>query len=94
MQRTFVCEWQEEVQKQSVAKKMDEKLQQTITLTLKRLDMFQQEFTLLYYSLTSARIFFRADKTASEEDKEKKDAQGPLFLLAFNRLLVLLYCCC
>lgn len=31
-----------------------------------------QEFELLYFSLSSARIFFRADKTAAEETQEKK----------------------
>ena len=33
--------------------------------------MLFQEFDLLYYSLSSARIFFRADKTAAEEQEEK-----------------------
>lgn len=32
-----------------------------------------QEFDLLFYSLSSARIFFRADMTAAEEEKEEKD---------------------
>jgi WASH complex subunit 7 len=36
------------------------------------LDDFQ-EFELLHYSLSSARIFFRADKTASEEKEEKAE---------------------
>ena len=31
-----------------------------------------QEYDLLNYSLSSARIFFRADKTAAEENAEKK----------------------
>lgn len=31
-----------------------------------------QEFNLLFYSLSSARIFFRADKTAGEEKDESK----------------------
>jgi len=31
-----------------------------------------QEFNLLYYSLRSARIFFRADQTAEEEKDETK----------------------
>lgn len=35
-----------------------------------------QEFELLYFSLSSARIFFRADKTAAEETQEKKDKGG------------------
>lgn len=35
-----------------------------------------QEFELLYYSLSSARIFFRADQTAAEEREEKKEKQG------------------
>ena len=37
----------------------DEKLKQTQTLTLNRLELYQREFDLLYYSLSSARIFFR-----------------------------------
>ncbi|XP_031573328.1 WASH complex subunit 4-like [Actinia tenebrosa] len=52
----------------------DEKLQQTMNLTLKRLSTYQQEFELVYFSLNSARIFFRADKTAQEE-KDEKDAR-------------------
>uniref|UniRef100_H3CSF2 WASH complex subunit 4 n=1 Tax=Tetraodon nigroviridis TaxID=99883 RepID=H3CSF2_TETNG len=51
----------------------DEKLLQTMNLTQKRLDLYLQEFELLYFSLSSARIFFRADKTAAEETQEKKD---------------------
>ena len=35
-----------------------------------KLDLFQ-EFDLLFYSLSSARIFFRADLTAAEEKEEK-----------------------
>uniref|UniRef100_A0A8C2WX21 WASH complex subunit 4 n=1 Tax=Cyclopterus lumpus TaxID=8103 RepID=A0A8C2WX21_CYCLU len=58
----------------------DEKLLQTMNLTQKRLDVYLQEFELLHFSLSSARIFFRADKTAAEEtQEEKKDkAGGPL----------------
>ena len=43
---------------------------------------------LLYYSLSSARIFFRADKTAKEEQDElKKDGAKPgqwIHLLSFD----------
>uniref|UniRef100_A0A673N550 WASH complex subunit 4 n=1 Tax=Sinocyclocheilus rhinocerous TaxID=307959 RepID=A0A673N550_9TELE len=53
----------------------DEKLMQTMNLTQKRLDIYLQEFELLYFSLSSARIFFRADKTAAEETQEKKDRE-------------------
>nr|XP_006633158.1 PREDICTED: WASH complex subunit 7 [Lepisosteus oculatus] len=55
------------------ATSQDEKLMQTMNLTQKRLDVYLQEFELLYFSLSSARIFFRADKTAAEENLEKKD---------------------
>uniref|UniRef100_A0A4W6EPJ6 WASH complex subunit 4 n=1 Tax=Lates calcarifer TaxID=8187 RepID=A0A4W6EPJ6_LATCA len=53
----------------------DEKLLQTMNLTQKRLDIYLQEFELLHFSLSSARIFFRADKTAAEETQEKKDKE-------------------
>uniref|UniRef100_A0A8C5N788 WASH complex subunit 4 n=1 Tax=Gouania willdenowi TaxID=441366 RepID=A0A8C5N788_GOUWI len=49
----------------------DENLLHTMNLTQKRLDVCLQEFELLYFSLSSARIFFRADKTAAEETQEK-----------------------
>ncbi|XP_061187838.1 WASH complex subunit 4-like isoform X2 [Saccostrea echinata] len=67
---------EKEKQKQALASRGDEKSQQTITLTVKRLDQYQQEYDLLNYSLSSARIFFRADKTAAEESEEKKEAGG------------------
>ena len=35
-----------------------------------------QEFELLDYSLSSARIFFRADLTAAEESEQKKGETG------------------
>uniref|UniRef100_A0A8C3RLI1 WASH complex subunit 4 n=1 Tax=Chelydra serpentina TaxID=8475 RepID=A0A8C3RLI1_CHESE len=54
----------------------DEKLLQTMNLTHKRLEVCLQEFELLYFSLSSARIFFRADKTAAEENQEKKERGG------------------
>ncbi|XP_051918259.1 WASH complex subunit 4 [Hippocampus zosterae] len=53
----------------------DQKLLQTMNLTQKRLDLYLQEFELLHFSLSSARIFFRADKTADEETQEKKDKE-------------------
>lgn len=55
----------------------DEKLQQTMNLTMKRLNTYQQEFELVYFSLNSARIFFRADKTADEEKEEKENKETP-----------------
>ncbi|XP_052679123.1 WASH complex subunit 4-like isoform X3 [Crassostrea angulata] len=63
---------EKEKQRQAMANRADEKSQQTMTLTVKRLDQYQQEYDLLNYSLSSARIFFRADKTAAEENEEKK----------------------
>lgn len=65
----------EQVQKQKeTSSGRDEKLQQTMVLTIKRLEVYQQEFELLYYTLSSARIFFRADKTASDNQKNKAES--------------------
>ncbi|PAA52998.1 hypothetical protein BOX15_Mlig016923g2, partial [Macrostomum lignano] len=44
------------------AGRSDEKLQQTLTLTLSRHERYSREFALLDQGLTSARIFFRAEK--------------------------------
>ncbi|MGH0129467.1 UNVERIFIED_CONTAM: hypothetical protein FKN15_075545, partial [Acipenser sinensis] len=70
----YLREMKAVVKEQNVqATSQDEKLMQTMNLTQKRLDVYLQEFELLYFSLSSARIFFRADKTAAEENQEKKD---------------------
>eukprot|EP00111_Clytia_hemisphaerica_P017411 TCONS_00051483-protein len=53
----------------SAAGVKDEKLQQTTNLTLKRLTNYQREFELVFFSMSSARIFFRADEEAVEETK-------------------------
>uniref|UniRef100_H2ZRK5 WASH complex subunit 4 n=1 Tax=Latimeria chalumnae TaxID=7897 RepID=H2ZRK5_LATCH len=64
------------VKQQSVqSSNQDEKLLQTMNLTQKRLEFYLQEFDLLHFSLSSARIFFRADKTAAEENQEKKEKE-------------------
>ncbi|CAO1421142.1 unnamed protein product [Diamesa serratosioi] len=41
------------------ANEKDEKLSQTLLLSEKRLNAFQQEFELLFYNLSSAKIFFQ-----------------------------------
>uniref|UniRef100_A0A672LUB6 WASH complex subunit 4 n=1 Tax=Sinocyclocheilus grahami TaxID=75366 RepID=A0A672LUB6_SINGR len=72
----YVKEMNAVVKEQNVqSTSQDEKLMQTMNLTQKRLDVYLQEFELLYFSLRSARIFFRADKTAAEETQEKKDRE-------------------
>jgi len=52
----------------------DEKLDQTLALTLNRLDSYHKEFKLLYYGLSSARIFFRP--TEESEDGGEDDADN------------------
>jgi len=47
--------------------KDDEKLQQANTLTAKRLQDILQEFHLLSYNLSSARIFFQSSASATPQ---------------------------
>ncbi|GFG31853.1 hypothetical protein Cfor_02661 [Coptotermes formosanus] len=60
----------------SVASKEDVKLQQTMTLTARRLDVYQQEFDLLYYSLSSARIFFQKENSIRDETLKAEAGSG------------------
>ncbi|KAJ3639981.1 hypothetical protein Zmor_003307 [Zophobas morio] len=46
-------------EQKAVASKQDDKLQQTLQLSEKRINSFEREFRLLYYSFSSARIFFQ-----------------------------------
>ncbi|KAJ7376535.1 hypothetical protein OS493_033991 [Desmophyllum pertusum] len=55
----------------------DEKLQQTMNLTFKRLNTYQQEFELVYFSLNSARIFFRGRQNRQRRERGKRK-QGNL----------------
>ena len=59
VEKTLVGE-KKRVENQRAGEK-DEKLQNTLTLTLKRLETTIREFQLLHFSVTSARIFFQVN---------------------------------
>lgn len=61
LRRKYMLELKELNEKRGVqgATNDDEKLQQTFALTEKRITAFQQEFELLFYSLSSAKVFFQ-----------------------------------
>ncbi|MPC23700.1 WASH complex subunit 7 [Portunus trituberculatus] len=76
---------QEEVmrveQQRQLCSSGDDKLQQTLALTMSRLQQYQQEFELMYLSLSSARVFFRGDwasssSSSSSGDSQKSDTQS------------------
>ena len=91
----YVKEKTQVARQNSEAAGNDQKLQQTLELTQKRLETYQkvgfvsyfkiffilifppydwifflQEFELLFYNLSSARIFFRMDENDDDEDEE------------------------
>eukprot|EP00048_Salpingoeca_helianthica_P015476 m.226982 g.226982 ORF g.226982 m.226982 type:complete len:1195 (+) comp17088_c0_seq1:325-3909(+) len=58
---------------QSAKSKDDDKLQEAVALSLKKIGLYEKEMDLLFYSLSSARIFFRADQTAAEEKQQEEE---------------------
>lgn len=61
VRRRFIKEREKVEQQRQSGSGVDDKLQQTLALTLSRLQHYQQEFELLYLSVSSARVFFRGD---------------------------------
>lgn len=53
-----------------------EKSQQTKSLAMTRINIYEREFDLLYYSLSSARIFFRAAGTTSKSASGEKSSEN------------------
>ena len=101
MREKYVKEKTQVARQNSEAAGNDQKLQQTLELTQKRLETYQkvgfafcflfqnyffplwtdfdfffQEFELLFYNLSSARIFFRMDE--NDDDEEEDDLKSVL----------------
>ncbi|CAF0996554.1 unnamed protein product, partial [Didymodactylos carnosus] len=54
----------------------EENVKKALNASMKRIENDQLEFDLLNYSLRSARIFFRADKTADEDKRTTTSSDG------------------
>ncbi|CAL4067501.1 unnamed protein product, partial [Meganyctiphanes norvegica] len=76
VRRHYIAE-REKVEKQRQSGTLgDDKLQQTLALTLSRLQQYQQEFELLYLSVRSAQVFFRGDWSKENNDTASSDTQS------------------
>jgi len=51
----------------------DKEEQQTLALTMKKLNSYTKEFELLRFSFTGARVFFKFDERKKEKKEEKKE---------------------
>lgn len=78
VRRKFIKEREKVEQQRQSGSGADDKLQQTLALTLSRLQQYQQEFELLYLSVSSARVFFRGDWASSTSitDSQSSDTQS------------------
>ncbi|ROT68592.1 putative WASH complex subunit 7-like [Penaeus vannamei] len=65
VRRKYISEREKVEQQRQSGSGGDDKLQQTLALTLSRLQQYQQEFELLYLSVSSARVFFRVTPLTS-----------------------------
>lgn len=59
VQKNFAAERQKVEEQMKNGDKCDDKLNQTLTLTSKRISLYETEFQLLYYNFNSARLFFQ-----------------------------------
>lgn len=58
-EKALILEQRNRIGSDKSLEKADEKLSQTLLLSEKKLAMFQQEFELLFYNISSAKIFFQ-----------------------------------
>ncbi|KAK4296222.1 hypothetical protein Pmani_031273 [Petrolisthes manimaculis] len=76
VRRRFIREREKVEQQRQNSGGGDDKLQQTLALTTSRLQQYQQEFELLYLSVSSAQVFFRGDWASSNSVTDSTDGQN------------------
>ncbi|KAG7168658.1 WASH complex subunit 4-like [Homarus americanus] len=74
VRRKYIKEREKVEQQRQGGGGADDKLQQTLALTLTRLLQYQQEFELLYLSVSSARVFFRGDWASSTSTTQSQNS--------------------
>jgi len=66
----------EKQQRGETSEGADLKLSQTLTLTMKRIELYSREFDLVSFSMRSARVFFRTDALSELIPKEKETSDS------------------